>query len=99
MLTLAFTVCAEEIDGSVGEPVQIKVDAPEPKTGGGEFYVAKVYPEGMLHVKEGIPVTQITFDRAGSYEIEVAVLHVVKTTCASVHIDEISHRKIIISVR
>ncbi|MGD9807784.1 MAG: hypothetical protein AB7E76_07915 [Deferribacterales bacterium] len=95
-LTLtALTANAESIRAHVNERIPIALDIPIGKIGGGDFYNVSVEPYGadygFVMTPDGI---DISFSKAGVSDLRISVNHVVKSTCASVHIEPVSVKDI-----
>lgn len=95
MTLFSLTAGAETINAEINNWKKIDIEIPEGKIGGGDFYNVSVepYDSGYEFVmkEDGI---EILFTKKGMYHLVISVNHIVKTTCASVHIDPVSSRDV-----
>jgi len=92
---LTITANAETLKSKVNEPIPIAMEIPKGKIGGGDFYNVSVEPYSadynFVMTPNGI---EISFSKAGKSALKISVNHVIKTTCASAHIEPVSSREI-----
>ena len=99
-LTASFmgSYAEEAFSVRLNEPFRIHADAPEPKTGGGDFYIVRISPADGMTAKESIPDSTVIFSTTGTYRITAAVMHMMKSSCGGMETEVFSEKVFSITV-